>query len=285
MKNIFIFFIVLNLNLSFSKDAYSPYTVFNKQGKAISYAKMMKTVSQKSYIFFGEYHNNAISHWLQLEMTEYLYQLYKSKLVLGGEMFEADNQFILDEYLKGFISGKNFQNEMRLWPNYNTDYKPIIEFAKKNKLKYIATNVPRRYANMVYKKGIESLNDLSNLAKSYIVPLAKFKFDSTINCYKDMLNMPHGGIKMAQAQAIKDATMAHFILKNSNPQTKFLHFNGAYHSDNFEGIIHYLKETVELEKITNITTVSQDKIDQLESDYVGTADYIICVKSNFTNTH
>ena len=82
---------------------------------------------------------------------------------------------------------------------------------------------------MVYKKGIQSLEKLSDLAKSFIVPISTFKFDSTVTCYKDMITMEHGGLKMAQAQGIKDATMAHFIYKNSNPTTHFLHFNGSYH--------------------------------------------------------
>lgn len=204
---------------------------------------------------------------------------------MGAEMFEADNQYILDEYLKGQISAKNYQNEMRLWPNYNTDYKPLVEFAKENELKFIATNIPRRYANMVYKKGLSSLNDLSDLAKSFIVPLAQFEFDSTVTCYKDIYNMPHGGEGMATAQAIKDATMSYFILKNSSPNTTFLHFQGAYHSDNYQGIVYYLKKQIEEEKILTVSTVTQENIDELLDDNKGLADFIICVKENVTSTH
>ncbi len=278
-------FLVLTLSFSYAKPGNSPYRIYTAEGRQVSFQKVIKQLLEKKYIFFGEYHNNAISHWLQLEMAQLLFEKHQKKLILGAEMFEADNQFILNEYLSDFISAKNYQNEMRLWPNYNTDYKPLVEFAKKESLKFIATNIPRRYANMVYKKGIGSLNQLSDLAKSYIVPLNSFKFDSTVTCYKEMMTMPHGGYSMAVAQAIKDATMAHFILKNSNPQTTFLHFNGAYHSDRNQGIIHYLKQTVELDKIASITTVTQDNISALEEDNLNQADFIICVKSNFTNTH
>ena len=200
-------------------------------------------------------------------------------------MFEADNQYILDEYLNGLISGKNFQSEMRLWPNYNTDYKPLVEFAKENKLKFVASNIPRRYANMVYKKGLKSLNELSDLAKSFIVPLNQFEFDSTIACYKDIYQMQHGGEGMATAQAIKDATMAYFILKYTTPQTVFLHYQGAYHSDNYEGIIYYLKKQIDVEKILTLSTVTQENIDQLEEDNMGVADFIVCVREDMTSTH
>ena len=47
--------------------------------------------------------------------------------------------------------------------------------------------------------------------------------------------MSHTTMHLAEAQAMKDATMAHFILKNWEPGKTFLHFNGSYHSDNFQG--------------------------------------------------
>lgn len=81
----------------------------------------------------------------------------KDNLILGAEMFESDNQVILNEYLAGLISQSSFENEARLWPNYKTDYKPLVEFAKTNKLQFVASNVPRRYASLVNSKGFEDL--------------------------------------------------------------------------------------------------------------------------------
>lgn len=285
MKQLTLFTFLIISILGFSAKHFDAYKIYNSKGKEVSYEKVIKATADKSHIFFGEYHDNPISHWLQLELTKSLFYLHKRKLTLGAEMFEADNQFILDEYLQDLISAKNYQSEMRLWPNYNTDYKPLVEFAKTNKLKFIATNIPRRYANMVYKKGLKSLDQLSDLAKSYIVPLNQFEFDSTIACYKDIYQMPHGGEGMATAQAIKDATMAYFILKNTTPQTVFLHYQGAYHSDNYQGIIHYLKKQIDVSKILTLSTVTQDDITTLEDDNKGIADFIICVTEDMTSTH
>ena len=270
---------------TFAVNHHDIYKIFNAKGKEVSFDKMIKATKEKSHIFMGEYHNNAVSHWLQVEVMTVLYDIYKKKLIMGAEMFEADNQYILDEYLNGQISAKNYQNEMRLWPNYNTDYKPLIEFAKSKELKFVASNIPRRYANMVYKKGLTSLDDLTDLAKSFIVPLNQFKFDSTIACYKGIYEMEHGGEAMATAQAIKDATMAYFIFKYTKLNAVFLHFQGAYHSDNYQGIIYYLQQNVELEKILTISTVSQTNIENLEDENKGIADFIICVRENMTSTY
>ena len=246
---------------------------------------MVQATGGKQYICFGEYHDNPISHWLQFELTKEVYALKKKNLILGAEMFESDNQYIIDEYLNGQITEKNFMDEVRLWPNYSTDYKPLLEFGKANKLPFIATNIPRRYASMVFKKGLSSIEELSDLAKSYIVPLKEFAFDTTVNCYKELLNSDHGGINMATAQAIKDATMAYFITKNMRTNGVFMHYNGAYHSDNYEGIVYYLKKTVAVEKILTVTTVTQEQIGELENDNKGLADFIICVPDNMTSTH
>ncbi|MFK8037746.1 MAG: ChaN family lipoprotein [Crocinitomicaceae bacterium] len=285
MKSIVFFLTLFTLNASFSKSHLKTYQIYAKNGKALNFDKMMKTISTKPYVFFGEEHNSTIAHWLQLEVSQQLYLKHKRNLILGGEMFEADNQFILNEYLNGYISPRNFQSEMRLWSNYNTDYKPLIEFSKAEKIKFIATNIPRRYANMTYKKGVKSLEKLSDLAKSFIAPLSSFKFDSTVVCYKEMVTMEHGGIEMAKAQAIKDATMAHFIYKNSNPTSYFLHFNGNYHSNHHEGIVYYLRKKVSIDKIATISTVTQSDISELDRDNIDLADFIICVKSNVTTTH
>jgi len=286
MRSVTLVILFFSIGTVFSGDL-SAYQIYTEKGKAVDYKSLLKNTEDKKFIFFGEYHNNPIAHWLQFELTKDLHAAFKKNLMLGAEMFEADNQFIINEYLNDLISSGNYQDEVRLWPNYNTDYKPLIEYAKEHKIPFIATNIPRRYANMVYKKGLGSLNELSELAKSYIVPLDQFTFDSTITCYKNLMaDMDgHGGINMAHAQAIKDATMAYFILKNMTSKSVFLHYNGAYHSDNKQGIVHYLLKTIAPEKILTISTVEQKNVDQLLDENMGLADYIICVPQNMTKTH
>ena len=69
------------------------------------------------------------------------------------------------------ISYDHFEAEARLWDNYNTDYYPVVFFAKEHGIPFVATNIPRRYANSVKNKGIEVLDSLSDEAKRYIAPL------------------------------------------------------------------------------------------------------------------
>lgn len=260
------------------------YKIYNGKGKEVSYSKMVRALNENDLIFFGELHNNTVSHWLQLELTRDLYSIRGVQLALGAEMFESDNQVIMNEYFLGYISQSNFEKEMRMWPNYSTDYKPLIEFAKENGLRFVAANVPRRYASMVSKEGIEKLADLPAHSKAYIAPLP-IKIDLTVGCYKEMLEMGGGNQLFPQAQMVKDATMAHFILNNWSKEELFLHFNGSFHSDNKEGIIYYIRLKEPNLKIGNITTVEQDNIDKLDKEHQGKADFIICVPSRMTKTY
>ena len=263
------------------------YLLFTKEGKTVKYSKMLDKVKDADVVLFGESHNNPISHWLELELSKDLYQLKKDNLVMAAEMFETDNQLIIDEYFANLISQSYFEDEVRLWPNYETDYKPLVEFAKKNKIPFVASNIPRRYASLVNKKGFEGLEELSDEAKAYLPPLP-VPYDPNLECYKSLLKMEGMGAHMSpnfpKAQAIKDATMAYSILKNWSPGKLVLHFNGSYHSDNFESIYWYLKKENPDIKIATITTVSQKEVKKLTKENTGIADFTICVDADMTKT-
>lgn len=264
------------------------YRIFSKNGKNVDYDKMVKTAAKKDVIFFGELHNNPIAHWLQIELTQDLYARTKGKIALGAEMFERDNQLIIDEYLAGLISQKSFEDEARIWPNYNTDYKPLVEFAKSKGLPFMATNIPRRYANLVFREGIEALNKLSSESRQFIAPLP-IPIDLDLPAYADMMTMmgghSEGDVKFPQAQAIKDATMAFSIVEGLPKKSKFIHFNGAYHSDRFQGIIWYLEKYAPQLSVASIKTVEQPDLEQLAEEHNGTADFIIVIPENMTKTY
>lgn len=291
MKTRIILLSIMILSLAMKSDKPA-YILYDNDGKAVKYEKLVKSAEDADIIFFGELHNNPVCHWLQLQLTKDLFKAKKENLALGAEMFETDNQLILSEYLSGVIKQRNFESEARLWPNYKTDYKPLVEFAKENNLEFIATNIPRRYASVVHKSGFEGLDSLDSEAKTYF-PALPVKYDPELPGYKKMMEMDLGkGMKkgkpnpnLPKAQAIKDATMAYYILKNWCKGEIFLHFNGTYHSDNYEGIVWYLKQENPELKILTISSVQQEDIGLLEEENKGKADFILCIPDDMTTTY
>jgi uncharacterized iron-regulated protein len=267
------------------------YRVFNEKGKSADYKDILKAASESDIVFFGELHDNSLCHWLELELTRDLYSEKKEKFVLGAEMFEADNQLLLNEYINQFIRKKDFEAEAKLWPNYKTDYAPLVDFAREKGIRFVATNIPRRYAAAVNLKGFSALDSINAYQRAMIAPLP-IKYDSTLNCYKSIGKAAEGGpshtMHLAEAQAIKDATMAHFILKNWESGKTFLHFNGSYHSDDHEGLVWYVetygKRLPYIPKVLTITCVEQDTLDELSKENTGKADFIICIPASMTKT-
>lgn len=260
------------------------YRLYDARGRAVSYEKMLKALSRQDIVLFGEYHNNPIAHWLQLEVTKDLHAL--RPLTLGAEMFETDNQQALDQYLQGEIDEKGLDSLARLWRNYKTDYAPVVRFARAQKLPFIATNIPRKYASMVSRGGFEALDTLPTREKALMAPLP-IPYDPNLPGYKNMLTMfgDHANENFPKAQAIKDATMAHFILQNFKPGRLFLHLNGAYHSDNYEGILWYLRRQRPDLRYMTISTVQQADVTRLLPEHRGRADFILCVDEDMTTTY
>jgi len=280
--------IVFLLAVTFSSVIYSQnkpaYKLYNSKGSKVSYKKMIRNMSKTDIVLFGEHHNNPIVHWLQFETTKDLSKL--RSLTLGAEMFEADNQTQLNDYLADKIDQKAFDTVARLWNNYSTDYKPLVDFAKNEKVKFIATNIPRKYASLVFRGGFEVLDTLSVEEKTWIAPLP-IAYDATLPGYVKMKEMMggHGGENLPKAQAVKDATMGNFILKNREQNKLFIHYNGSYHSDDYEGINWYLKRGNSDLKIITVSVVEQENIKKFNKENKLKADYVIVVPSTMTKTY
>jgi uncharacterized iron-regulated protein len=278
--------LVLFLTLSMTLQARDKpaYILYNAQGKKVSFEKMVKHLQRQDVVLFGELHNNPISHWLELEVTQACAE--NRNIVLGAEMFEQDNQQALTSYVNGKLTAKGLDSSARLWKNYRTDYAPLVNFAKDKNLPFIATNIPRKFAIQVARGGFESLSNLTEQEKIWVAPLP-IAYDANLPGYQKMLTLmgEHTSPNMPKAQAIKDATMAHFIYTNWAPGQLFIHFNGSYHSDFHEGISWYLKRSKTDIKIATIATVTQKEIDSLLPEHLLKADYIICVEEDMTNTY
>lgn len=291
MKHLKVYVLALAvflLSTAFRSDKPA-YRVFTAEGKKADFGDILKEAKKAEVVYFGELHNNPISHWLQLELARSLEAELGDKLVMGAEMFESDGQLLLDEYLEGTISTSNFEKQSRLWPNYKTDYKPLVEFAKEKGLDFIATNIPRRYASVVHKKGFEGLDSLSAEAKEYIAPLP-VPYDPELPGYSAMMQMGggmsgHGSSNLPKAQAIKDATMGHFIVQNIDGGEVMLHFNGSYHSQNREGILWYVEKYKPGTSQVTITTVEQEDVGELLEENEGLADFIVVVPETMTKTY
>jgi uncharacterized iron-regulated protein len=288
MKTSKLLFCLFGLLFAQNSIAQEPvaYTIFSSEGKVVPYKKMVQELRKKQVVLFGELHDNAIAHWMELLVAQSLYETTGNQLAIGAEMFETHQAPYLAAYL---ATGdmKTLRDSTKLWSNFGTDYKPLLEFAFNHQVNYFASNVPRKYASMVFKKGTAALDSLSVTEKALMCPLP-FAFDSTLTQYKSLikmgLEMHASGINFAKAQAIKDATMAWFIVQALKTKKQVFHLNGSYHSDFYQSIFWYLKLYQPTITIATISTITQEDLTKLAPENKGKADFIIVVDDTITRT-
>jgi len=284
MKRIIIVAVLVLLLLPVFCQEYK--IIDSKLNKTIELREMAEKLGSYDVIFFGEYHDNKILHSLEIELLKLFYSNNKN-LVISMEMFERDVQMMIDKYLNEDISEEEFLAESRPWPNYQSDYKPLLEFAKKNKLNVIAANIPRRYASMISKQGMNALDSLSQEEKKFIAKKHKVFNDEYKERFTQTMknNMAHRKMPMSKqmnldliyaAQCIKDDTMAESILKYQRipPRRKVIHYNGDFHSRGHLGTAQKIKLLEPMLKIAVIAPVmcegeyNWDEEDLKEGDFL-----------------
>ncbi len=259
------------------------YRLYEQDGTPTDYESMVARLTQADVVLFGELHHHGVIHLLQYELTRSLFDATEGRLALGAEMFEADNQLIVDEYLAGQIKHDHLVSEAKVWSNYEPDYRPLVEFAREHGLRFIATNIPKRYANLVAREGLEALGRLSVEARRTMAPLP-IHVDLETPGYREMTGirqmhpMRLKAENFVAAQAVKDATMAHFILQNLPQEGLFLHYNGDYHCRHYGGIYWYLKKSSPALKVMTIASSEGKSLDLNDTDQ-GAADYLLKVKT------
>ncbi|MEP7196233.1 MAG: ChaN family lipoprotein [Saprospiraceae bacterium] len=275
-----------------SEKNYRIYSV--KLAKEVVLQDLVEEVKNYDVLFFGEEHNDSVTHYLQKKVLELLYAQFKDNLSLSMEMFDRDVQVVMDEYLKGFIREKNFNKDARVWSNYR-DYKPLVEFAKEKKLEVICANAPSRYTNLAGRKGQKALLELPKDSKKYMAPLpydtasgqyyaklmgltdhAPIPTNDTSKAKPAMMMM--GQFNLVMGQSLWDATMAYSIEQYhaKNKKKKIMQVNGRFHSDEGFAIVTQLKKYNPKIKSLIISTSSDDSFPNIDwNNYKQFGDYII----------
>ncbi|MBD2721823.1 ChaN family lipoprotein [Hymenobacter armeniacus] len=286
-------FLLLLIGLASFVGDRPAYRLFTATGQAADYDQMLAELAQADVVLFGEQHNDALAHWLELQVAKDLLKLKKpGQLVLGMEMFERDVQPLVAQYAVGMLADTTFERLARPWPNYGTDYRPLLQFVRDKKIPVIGTNAPRPFARVVAQRSLTALDNLPATDRALLAPLP-LKVDYDLPGYKNMAAMfggagsAHGGgaQNIIQAQALKDATMAHFIAASRQPGQTLLHFNGSYHSDHHDGIVAYLRQYAPKLRVRTLSVVTQEQLQTLEKEQLNVADYVVVVPADASKTY
>ncbi len=290
MKTLLIILFIIPFTV-FSQDSLSThYKIYSSsKQKIVTLDDIVNDMDKADVLFFGEEHNDSTGHYLEHALFKKLAEKYPAKIALSMEMFEADCQIVLNEYLAGFIREKNFITEARAWHNYK-DYRPLIELAKEQHIPVTAANAPARYVNMVNRLGLGSLDQLS-AGKSYLPPLPIDTATGTYyNKFVDVMggHSAMGNTKIYQAQNLWDATMGWNIAQfyKNHKGFKILQVNGGFHSEEKLGTAAQLKKYAPKIHILNIAAYADDSFNNPDwSKFTAKGDYIILTDPKLPKTY
>jgi uncharacterized iron-regulated protein len=274
-------YILFSIAFSISAASYAQkFTVYTAADmRPISVDSAALSLSTANVIFFGEQHDDSLTHVAENELLQALYKIRQGELILSLEMFETDCQAVLNEYLSGFINEDRLIKEGRAWGNYK-DYRPMVEFAKQNQFPVIAANAPRRYVNLVARRGMTSLDSLSKEAKGWLPPLP---YDTLSGAYHEKFTRlmgGHGSSNIYYSQSLWDASMSysiyHFLKQKKNRKKLVYHVCGSFHSDGKMGTAAQLLKRKSSLDIRNITALPYSMYEKMSKEEISAiADFII----------
>lgn len=200
-----------------------------------SFSEVVDQLLDNRVVYVGEGHTNYSDHRLQLKIIRALYER-DPNLAIGMEMFSADTQPVLDQYIGQQLDEKEFLKKSEYFKQWQFDYRlyrDIINFARHNRIPIIGLNLDRNIVNTVYRSG--GTDDLDEQQSSKIPLDRDLDIPGYIERIRTAFQM-HGNKRanfsgFLQAQSIWDEAMAETAADymEKNPATRLVIIAGRGH--------------------------------------------------------
>ncbi len=242
-----------------------------------TFKEMIRDAKKTNLIFVGEIHDIPEYHRLELKVIKALHES-DAPLVIGLEMFRADSQKALDNWVNGGLSLDNFlpiyyDNWRQGWPLY----KDIFSYAREHRISMIGLNIPDEIAKTVARKGFTSL---TTNEKKQLPPGISCDIDPT---YMEFIKKAYAGharavdkkfLNFCEAQMVWDKSMAWHLIEylKKHPGKTVIVLAGVGHAWK-RGIPEQVSR---LSKYTStvILPLIPDQV-ELESITLQDADYVV----------
>jgi uncharacterized iron-regulated protein len=281
----------------FAQSAYVPERVFASSRKQFTdFESMLADLARADVVFVGEQHDDANSHRLERSLLEGLARR-RGEIVLALEMFERDVQEPLAHFLMGHIEEADFLRDARPWPQYATDYKPLVDLAVAKNWPVVAANVPRSIAADVSQSGLDALKGKSEAERAWFArdlrcPLDDRYFHRFVEAMGGHTGTNGGSTPAAdrltiqhfyEAQCLKDETMAESIAQAyvggavGGKRPLVVAVNGAFHSDYGEGVVERTRRRLPDKRVVILSLLPVESLDDLtpDADARRKADYLV----------
>ncbi len=294
-------------------------------GAVVGWGEIMTAVAGADVIVLGEEHDDAVGHGFQLAVVEDVLQRWPGSAV-SMEMFDRTEQAAVDDYLADFIDLETFQErtastrwlklsrqyhagelnrktfEKRIarlgWPDWESNYQPIVDAAKAAGAPVIAANTPWLvYMSVARRDGFDRLDDVTAAQRSLFEVPDRIPEGEYRKRFWEVLagraegepaddddgdeQGAHPGfddetiLGMFRGQLVMDATMAASIAETRRAGAeKVVHLVGHFHCDFEGGFVQELRSRDPDARILVITVLAEAET-QLRDEDSGRADFVV----------
>ena len=129
-------------------------------GVFVTQEQMLRTATDTRIVYVGETHDNPASHRLQLQVLTAMVTRYPGKVGLGMEMFNTDQQPVLDRWTMGELDEKTFLKESAWHINWRMDfdyYRDLLLFAREHQVPVVGLNATKQVVEAVGKTPLDKV--------------------------------------------------------------------------------------------------------------------------------
>jgi uncharacterized iron-regulated protein len=260
----------------------------------IAWESVVEQAGAADIVVLAEQHDDLLAHRFQAALTEAL--AARGPVAVCMEMFERDEQALVDAYLAGGISQRTLVDitESRDWGakgKWDEFYQPIVDAAKEKESPVIAANAPRRFTRLGRLESFESLATFAEAYPDQFVVPAPIEQSAYYERFKATMShhsAPPSKVQahtmptlteeqfegIFRAQQVWDATMADSVVKAWRTHGKAMLVVGQFHTDHDGGLLLRMKAAAPEAKIL---TISLDKAESstLREEDQGRADLVV----------
>jgi len=156
------FFVIFFIQLNYVVSAENKTPTSLKQSiilNSMPIQPVVENLSGTHFVFIGENHTWYANHVKQLEFIQAIYEKNKN-IVIGMEMFPNNANKHIADYIHGNSSETEFLKNTNYFLEWGYDYryyKPILDFARKNKIEVIGLNIKNEIVRKIGHSGFQNI--------------------------------------------------------------------------------------------------------------------------------
>lgn len=190
MRSLAFLALLLVSGVACARPCLAPGAWFSTTGREpqrIPASEVLAEMSGRNIVLLGERHDDADHHVWQLQTLAGLHAL-RARMVIGFEQFPRRVQPVLDQWIGGTLTEKQFleKSEWRKVWNYPPElYLPLFRFARINRIPMVALNVGQQLTRAVADRGWDAVPTALKEGVSRPAPASEAYLDTLFGIYKE----------------------------------------------------------------------------------------------------